>query len=65
MTRARDPVVSLSLSTEEALALRHLFVWLQGLEKEAQSSAYLSQFTLQEREIHAGLRQLLVEYGFR
>lgn len=64
MTRTLDPLVSLSLRTDEALALRHLFVWLEGVENESQPTAYGAEFTEREREILAGLRRLFVEYEF-
>lgn len=66
MTRMLDPL-SLSLSADEALALRHLFVWLEGLEDEGRTitpDAYAAEFSPAERDILAGLRRLFVRYEF-
>jgi len=55
-----DHSISLSMSSDEALALRHLLVWLDGVEPDRRAT----QFTPAELDLLAGLRKLLVEHDF-
>ena len=67
MTGMPEPLVSVSLSADEALALRHLLVWMEGIEKESRAiepGTYAAQFSEHEREILAALRRLFVQYDF-
>jgi len=55
-----DHSISMSMSADEALALRHLLVWLDGVEVERRAA----HFTEAELDLLAGLRKLLVEHDF-
>lgn len=68
MSRSLDPLISLVLSADEAFALRHLLVWLDGVGAANRMVApedYAAQFTQAELDLLAGLRRLLVQHDFR
>jgi hypothetical protein len=62
-----DHLISLSMSADEAMALRHLLVWLDGIGggRSVTPEAFAAQFTAGELEILAGLRRVFLEHDFR
>lgn len=58
----------LTMSSAEMSALRHLLVWLQGVEAAGGATvpeAFVAEFTAAELDILAGLRRVFLEFEFQ